>query len=129
MFGNCTSLTHTPKIKAITVDQGGVEAMFMGSGIVTAYDLEFTTMNGVDACKQMFKNCTNLVTAPALPCTTLQPNCYSNMFTGCTSLVNAPELPATTLANSCYIGMFEYCTSLQKAPELLAPTYVTQAYG
>ena len=32
--------------------------------------------------------------------------CYSNMFRGCSNLTQAPALPATTLANYCYYGMF-----------------------
>ena len=38
--------------------------------------------------------------------------CYYRMFRGCTSLTSAPALPATTLAASCYKNMFEGCTSL-----------------
>ncbi len=38
--------------------------------------------------------------------------CYSGMFRGCTGLVEAPALPATTLAASCYNGMFSGCTGI-----------------
>ena len=61
----------------------------------------------------MFRGCTSLTTAPALPATTLTEYCYANMFYGCTSLTTAPTLPATTLANNCYATMFWGCTSLQ----------------
>jgi hypothetical protein len=60
----------------------------------------------------MFKNCTSLTAAPALPATTLAVDCYSGMFYGCTSLTAAPALPAATLANDCYFQMFKSCTSL-----------------
>ena len=74
--------------------------------------IPFTTLWGLD-CYEMFKNCTNLVTAPKiLPATTLQQGCYWYMFYGCTSLIKAPELPATTLSQSCYREMFRDCTSL-----------------
>ena len=62
----------------------------------------------------MFRNCTSLVNAPALPATTLAHLCYGSMFYGCTNLVNAPELPVTTLADGCYYEMFYKCTSLNK---------------
>lgn len=47
-----------------------------------------------------------------LPCTVLEPSCYSYMFYDCTNLVNAPELPATILADGCYLNMFKDCTKL-----------------
>ena len=61
---------------------------------------------------RMFKSCTSLTQAPALPATTLADSCYYYMFKGCTSLTQAPALPATTLASSCYKNMFYDCTSL-----------------
>ena len=35
------------------------------------------------------------------------------MFKGCSSLTKAPALPATTLAEMCYFNMFAYCTALK----------------
>ena len=61
----------------------------------------------------MFRDCTSLHQAPALPATTLANNCYSYMFDGCTSLIQVPALPATTLANWCYQRMFYGCISLE----------------
>jgi hypothetical protein len=60
----------------------------------------------------MFKNCTSLTTAPALPATKLTYMCYYYMFSGCTSLTTAPELPATTLVIQCYHGIFSGCSKL-----------------
>ena len=76
----------------------------------------------------MFRGCTSLTTAPALPATTLANYCYGNMFYGCTSLITAPALPATTLAISCYRDMFRGCTSLTTAPELPATTLFNYCY-
>lgn len=70
----------------------------------------------------MFRECTNLTTAPELPATTLIDGCYFLMFQNCTSLTTAPELPATTLAVACYARMFEYCSSLATPPALLPAT-------
>ena len=81
--------------------------------------LPVTTLVG-NCYRDMFRDCTNLMAAPALPATTLANNCYSYMFRGCTSLTIAPELPATTLAGNCYVSMFSGCTSLTTAPELPA---------
>ena len=74
----------------------------------------------------LFKNCTQLTSAPKLPATDLADNCYFRMFGGCTSLATAPELPATDLADGCYANMFDGCKSLTKAPELPATKL---AYG
>ena len=57
---------------------------------------------------EMFYGCTSLVTAPALPATTLAEECYGSMFQGCTllELEDIPALPATTLAEGCYDSTF-----------------------
>ena len=76
----------------------------------------------------MFRNCTSLTTAPALPATTLADRCYRYMFDGCTSLTTAPELPVTTLTVGCYYGMFQGCISLTTAPALPATTLADYCY-
>ena len=76
----------------------------------------------------MFSDCTSLTTAPELPATKLEFNCYYSMFSGCTSLTTAPTLPATTLVSSCYEYMFQGCTSLTTAPALPATTLAGQCY-
>ena len=76
----------------------------------------------------MFKGCTAMKNAPALPATQLAKNCYQTMFSGCTALTNAPALPATELAVSCYECMFDGCTALTKAPELKASTLKEACY-
>ena len=35
---------------------------------------------------------------------------YFGMFRGCTALLNAPALPANTLGTECYKEMFTGCT-------------------
>lgn len=77
----------------------------------------------------MFRECTNLTTAPELPATTLTDGCYFLMFQNCTSLTKAPELPATTLAVACYARMFEYCSSLATSPALPATTLADSCYS
>ena len=77
---------------------------------------------------QMFRNCTSLTQAPVLPATRLEDSCYNSMFYGCTSLTQTPALPATTLAQRCYYNLFYGCTSLTQAPTLPATTLVTYCY-
>ena len=77
----------------------------------------------------LFKDCTSLIKAPALPATTLAVNCYRRMFDGCTSLAEVPYLPATSLAETCYWGMFNGCTSLTKTPVLSATSLGTRCYN
>ena len=76
----------------------------------------------------MFKGCTSLTQAPALPATILKSNCYQSMFDGCTALIQAPALPATTLVTGCYQNMFYGCTSLTQAPALPATTLASGCY-
>ena len=99
--------------------------MFRGcTSLTTAPALPATTLS--ERCYYyMFYDCTSLTTAPELPATTMAPYCYSSMFRGCTSLTTAPALPATTLANRCCTSMFQGCTSLTTAPALLATTIAT----
>lgn len=81
-----------------------------------------------DCYSNMFYDCTNLTTAPALPATMLASYCYSYMFRGCTNLTTAPELPATTLADNCYSNMFFNCINLTTAPELPATNLASYCY-
>ena len=76
----------------------------------------------------MFRKCSSLTQAPALPATTLAVGCYMGMFYGCSSLTQAPALPATTLTDYCYQAMFRNCTSLAQAPALPATTLAYDCY-
>lgn len=67
-------------------------------------------------CNYMFRNCSRLTKAPALPATTIGSSCYEQMFLNCTSLTTAPDLPVLNLPYHCYRQMFMGCTSLIKAP-------------
>lgn len=74
------------------------------------------TENAVFA--DLFNNCTQLTSAPALPATTLAEDCYFSMFEGCINLTSAPALPATILSEYCYYKMFYGCTNLKTPPTL-----------
>ena len=78
----------------------------------------------------LFKDCTQLTSAPNLPAKTLADGVYRSMFQGCTSLENAPDLPATELADFCYAFMFYGCTKLKKVPDALpAQTMASSCYN
>ena len=95
--------------------------------LTSAPELPATTL--ADHCYAgMFRVCTSLATAPVLPATTLAASCYFSMFVGCSALTTAHELPAKTLTERCYGGMFFDCTSLTTAPELPATTLATRCY-
>lgn len=103
--------------------------LFYGcTSLISAPALPATTLS--NRCySEMFRGCVNLTNAPALPADRLSNYCYYRMFFGCTSLVSAPELPATVLANECYESMFYGCTSLTSAPRLPATTMALACYS
>ena len=103
--------------------------LFKGcTALIVAPALPATTL--ADSCyADMFSDCTSLTQAPALPATTLADSCYLYMFSDCTSLTQAPTLPVTTLAGSCYYGMFQNCTSLTQVPILPATTLADSCYS
>ena len=105
------------------------QKMFRGcTSLVTAPALPSTELTN-HCYEQMFYGCTSLINTPALPATTLKQYCYSNMFNGCTSLANTPNLPAKTLVGDCYVGMFSNCTSIITAPVLPATTLANNCYN
>lgn len=80
--------------------------------------------------REMFRACTSLTSAPALPATTVAEGCYFNMFRKCTGLTSVANitLPALTLQPDCYREIFRDCTGLTSVPELPAPTLVDRCY-
>ena len=47
------------------------------------------------------------------------------MFSNCTNLVSAPVLPATTLADYCYYSMFKNCKKLSTVTMLALESEIT----
>ena len=125
--GNVMSLLYGDNFKGVT-DLTGKDYVFRYlfrdcTNVISAKDLSLSATTLAMLCYgAMFYDCTNLITAPALPAITLAMDCYRYMFYGCASLMNAPDLPATTLADYCYSNMFNGCTSLTTAPALPATT-------
>ena len=81
MFGDCTSLTSAPELKATTLADGCYYYMFF--------------------------NCTSLTSTPELKATTLADKCYESMFEACTKLSTVTMLaPGDKIseATDCYYG-------------------------
>lgn len=88
-------------------------------------DASKMTLNSTTLTKwcyaNMFKDCVNLSTGPALiKATTLKDWCCAGMFAGCTSLTDPPVLSATAVAVGCCQGMFYNCKNLTGTPVLNA---------
>ena len=117
------------KPQEVSLPPNAFPSLFRGcSGLTVAPALPATTL--ADRCyMQMFYGCSGLTSAPALPATTLAARCYMQMFYGCTGLTVAPALPATTLAGDCYNGMFWGCSGLTSAPALPATTLADRCYS
>ena len=129
--GNIMSLLYGDEFddKTIIPSPGCFANIFLGcTNLITAPELPATTLAN-NCYGAMFRECSSLTTAPELPATTLAIQCYTSMFEGCASLTTTPELPVTTLLNGCYWGMFEGCTSLTTAPELPATTLYDNCYS
>jgi hypothetical protein len=127
LFQNCTTIISVSQnfLPATRVDSYAYEYMFDGcSNLINTPNLpaSLSTFGGDLECyASMFRNCTSLTTACALPSLGTSYCSYVSMFEGCTSLVNAPEiLPATDCGDGCYNSMFKNCTSLVTAPQIAA---------
>lgn len=90
------------------------------TNLLTTPDLPATTLNR-SCYYQMFQGCSSLVTPPIFLASTLAIDCCYAMFSGCTSLLSSPQLPATQLINYCYMNMFRDCTSLSTVPRNMLP--------
>ena len=121
---NLTDISSIDLSKLTVLNLSCYREMFRGTGItyIPSGFLPATNFNNWYCYNSMFRDCTSLTQAPALPATTLSDYCYSSMFFNCTSLTQAPALPATTLAEGCYYQMFYNCTSLVTAPTSLPAT-------
>ena len=67
-----------------------------------------------DSCfREMFANCSTLITPPELLSTTLGGSCYDSMFYNCTKLNKLPKIPATTISDYACSSMFKGCSSIK----------------
>lgn len=129
--GNIGSILYGDKFngKSITA-QYGLPALFASCAIVNAKDLILIPFTATHTYSNMFYVCSQLITAPLMPFTSLTNFCFTGMYTGCTSLETAPVLPATTVPGYAYNQMFRYCSKLKyiKAMFLTDPATDTAAF-
>ena len=133
VYGNLESLEYGDDFTGATsvrVSSGFISMFESSTGLKNIENLVLPAITLQDSCyKNMFRGCTEIVSAPDLIATNLGTECYCGMFSGCTSLTTAPALPATALTgNSCYKYMFSDCVSLTTAPELPVETLYSSAY-
>ena len=116
--------------KGAIISFGNTVSVSSSGDIRTLVDYErynsTSTADAVFSC--LFKDCTQLISTPALPAKTLASSCYSQMFSGCTNLTETPDFPAMILATSCYSNMFENCTNLTEVASLPATTLASSCY-
>ena len=111
------------------ITDGAVEASGSVLSLIRPNHAQDKTLLGDTEFSGLFRGCTSLTQAPALPATSLSVGCYESMFSGCTALTQAPALPATALNDACYQGMFDGCTALTQAPALPATTLSAYCYA
>lgn len=132
LFYNAYTLIEVSEdfLPATTISTYCYRDMFRNcTNLLSAPNLPSTSVT--EACySYMFYNCRNLKKAPnELPSLVLKHSSYNNMFYSCRALVNAPKILATTLATQCCRNMFNSCVSMIEAPELLSKTLVSLCYG
>lgn len=134
MGNHCIYLRGTGNSRITGTTSSTVKWHISGTNIACNGDIDLlldyaTVKNGkhptmaTNCYSSMFRGCTSLTTAPALPATTLAASCYSYMFYRCASLTAVPALPATTLETRCYDTMFSGCTKI-KLSTTASGTYI-----
>lgn len=122
-YGNVMAIMYdiTPTtVNHYTPVAGAFARLFENcTGLVDAGELIIPSTISDSCCQEMFKGCTSLENAPALPATEMEPYCYYQMFLGCTSLETAPDLPGDNLKTYSYFEMFKNCSSLNYVKALL----------
>ena len=123
VYGNIESLEYGDDFLGkteIRTEAGAFAKLFFGaSGLISAENLILPATTLKPYCygnnsnlDGMFRNCSSLIAAPALPATTLVEGCYYNMFYGCTSLETGPDLLFEKFATLSCKSMFQNCSKL-----------------
>lgn len=86
-----------------------------GNTVITGNNVNYKwVLTGTDVkCKGNVENLLDYAAVESGNHPTMADYCYRHMFRDCTSLTQAPALPATTMADYCYNSMFRDCTSLK----------------
>ena len=119
VYGNSLSLFRGDNFIGYTsIGNGGqvnyyLKALFYNdTNLVNAEHLILPTNYGLSCMASMFALCTNLISAPDIPPSSVYQSSYDSMFKGCTSLTKAPDLLSSNISARAYYSMFSGCTSL-----------------
>ena len=126
-FEGCTSLEVAPLLSNVP-DGMSTDYVFAGCSALKTYvgssdaDGDFSNyiLPNTKTINSMFKDCTSIKKAPAIPSSVTNMN-YA--FEGCTSLEVAPTIPNSVTALT---YTFSGCTSLKEAPHI--PNNITYLY-
>ena len=100
--GYINSLCYGDAVKTNTVHTYRYLGLFYGNTkIKSAEDVIFPTNAATQLCTDMFRNCTNLTSAPLLPATSPSQNMYRQMYHSCKNLKRVVSL-ATSSGSGCY---------------------------
>ena len=96
---------------------GNAMSLLFGDNFIN--NSEFASGSSHNLCG-LFYGITTLISAEdlILPALTCRMSSYNGMFRECTNLTTAPQLPAIQSATDCYSSMFEKCINLEVAPEI-----------
>jgi len=119
VYGNSLSLFRGDNFIGYTsIGSGGrvdyyLKALFYNNtNLVNAERLILPTNYGLSCMASMFELCTNLISAPDIPSSSVYQSSQDSMFKGCTSLTKAPDLLSSSIGARSYYSMFSGCTSL-----------------
>lgn len=120
--GDVMTLLDDDRSKSSVPDMA-FKGLFSNVKITTAPEISATEI-GEYSCEDMFYQCANLTTGPAvlLPAS-LAESCYARMFYGCQLLVSVPELNFDETAPRCCEAMFADCINIEEVS--LLPTDLT----
>lgn len=130
-YGNIMSLVAGDAFSGATTNSALMfkRLFHSATGLIDASNLVIPAGTTYRQYYEMFKNCTNLVSAPknigngATTSTPSSGGTYYGMFYGCTSMTTAPAMvPNLTLGVSACTQMFYNCTSLVGTPAISATT-------
>ena len=130
-IGGCVmSLLAGDNFENAQIGTDGLRGLFGANTYLTnAQDLILPNNVANNCFRGIFDNCTGLITAPALPATTLSNGCYYEMFKGCSSLTNivtyAQDISATN-------GLYNWLSGASATGDfynLGGATYTSDASG
>lgn len=130
LFANNTNLKNVSEgfLPAKTISLGCYRCMFRNcSNVETAPNIQATQLQQ-ECCHAMFYGCSSLKQCPKIMSTALGYSCCTYMFYGCSSIEETPDLPVMTLTDYCYGSMFRNCTNLKRCSNLPAQTSKYKCY-